>query len=182
MFLSVKITDFQYLYMLQWYIQVILRKAKHTICHMQALLVNLLQEATILKNYQIKSCISLNDLSSHKIFRPYTKCRQCHLGGSLFKSVKLCHVGLVNDRKWKRIWRCSQQYDVTIFIIISQLISKCSCVYHNYGTTNGHKCKVLQQLSEEWNVSYQTSELKTIKLSTRVHISILSQQHFCFFW
>jgi len=30
----------------------------------------------------MNSCISLNDLSSHKIFRPYTKCRQCQFPSS----------------------------------------------------------------------------------------------------
>jgi hypothetical protein len=108
---------------------------------MQALLVNLLQEATILKNYQMKSCISLYDLSSHKIFRPYTKCRQCNFGGSLFKSVKLCHVGLVNERKWKEYEDALSGMMLPLFITISQLISKYYCVYRNYGTTNGHTCK-----------------------------------------
>jgi hypothetical protein len=75
MSLTVKITDSQYLCVSQWYIHlyVILRKAEHTICYMHSHLVNLLQEATKLKkNYQMKSCIFLNDVSSPKIFRPYT--------------------------------------------------------------------------------------------------------------
>ena len=63
------------------------------------------------------------------------------------QKCKLCH-----GRKWKEYVDALSGMMLPFFIIISQLISKYSCVHWNYGTTNGHMCKVSQQLSEELNV------------------------------
>lgn len=65
------------------------------------------------------------------------------------QKCKLCHVGLDNDRKWNEYGDALSGMMLPFFIIISQLISKYSCVYQNYGITNSHTCKVFQQLCEE---------------------------------